>query len=87
MKKMNMADFLCFALGISLGLQSKYLDKIASNESWGTLLYFGDLFTRLGIWILIATIIAAYSKTLIKSAMNTFLFFIGMLMSYYLYSA
>ncbi|PFK97947.1 hypothetical protein COJ01_20870 [Priestia megaterium] len=49
--------------------------------------YLGDLFTRLGIWILIATTIAAYSNTQIDSALNTFIFFIGMLISYYLYSA
>ncbi|WP_230501168.1 hypothetical protein [Sutcliffiella rhizosphaerae] len=77
------------ALGVLLGIISKYLDTIAVDGSWWSisLSYFGDLFTRLGIWILIATFIAAYSKTSINAAINTFLFFIGMLISYYVYSA
>src|SRR6476620_5821687 len=83
-------DFItCLVLGTALGTISKYLDTIAVvDESWwmNILQYFGYLFTRLGIWILIATIIAAYSKTLIRAAINTFLFFIGMLISYYIYS-
>ncbi|MED4285151.1 hypothetical protein P4679_24840 [Priestia megaterium] len=45
------------------------------------------MFSRLGVWIFIATIIAAYSKTRITAALNTFMFFIGMLVSYYIYSA
>lgn len=80
----------CLVLGVALGMISKYLDTIAVvDESWwmNIMDYFGDLFTRLGIWVLIATIIAAYSKTLLRAAINTFLFFIGMLISYYIYSA
>ncbi|QFF97825.1 hypothetical protein PB01_02790 [Psychrobacillus glaciei] len=76
-------------LGTALGVMSKYLDTITVDGSWWTITldYFADLFTRLGIWILIATIIAAYSKTLKRAAINTFIFFIGMLISYYIYSA
>ena len=80
---------LCFVLGIILGLTSKYLDTVAVDGSWITnvLHYLGDLFTRLGIWVWIATLIAAYSRTLRKAAINTCVFFIGMLLSYYIYSA
>ena len=80
---------LCFVLGIILGLTSKYLDTVAVDGSWITnvLHYLGDLFTRLGIWVWIATLIAAYSRTLRRAAINTFVFFIGMLLSYYIYSA
>ena len=88
--KNKIPDFIiCLVVGIALGTISKYLDTIAVDGSWRTsiLHYFADLFTRLGIWILIGTIIAAYSKTLIRAAINTFLFFIGMLISYYIYSA
>ena len=83
-------DFiLCLVLGIILGIVSKYLDTVAVDGSWITnfLHFFGDLFTRLGIWVLIATLVAAYSKTLRRAAINTFVFFIGMLISYYAYSA
>ncbi|PWA11194.1 hypothetical protein DCC39_09480 [Pueribacillus theae] len=88
--KNKMPDYIiCLVLGTALGIISKYFDTIAVDGSWrtNTLHYFADLFTRLGIWILIATITAAYSKTLTRAAINTFLFFIGMLISYYTYSA
>ncbi|MBD8033864.1 hypothetical protein [Solibacillus ferritrahens] len=89
--KNKIPDYIvCIFLGVSLGAISKYLDTIAIVDgSWwlGVLSYFGDLFTRLGIWVLIATFIAAYSRTFIRSAINTFLFFMGMLVSYYIYSA
>ena len=80
---------LCLALGIILGITSKYLDTVAVDGSWITnvLHYLGDLFTRLGIWVWMATLIAAYSRTLRRAAINTFVFFLGMLMSYYIYSA
>lgn len=84
-------DFIRFlVLGIALGVVSQYLDTISVVDGswWRSILsYFGDLFTRLGIWVLIATFIAAYSKTLLKAAINTFIFFTGMLISYYVYSA
>lgn len=87
-KKPNL--IACLVFGITLGTISKYLDTISfvDGNRWMIILnYFGDLFTRIGIWILIATLIAIYSKTKISSASNTFIFFIGMLISYYLYSA
>ena len=88
-KNKNSDVILCLALGIILGITSKYLDTVAVDGSWITnvLHYLGDLFTRLGIWVWIATLIAAYSRTLRRAAINTFVFFIGMLLSYYIYSA
>ena len=89
--KNRLPEFIaCSFLGAVLGVISKYLDTVSVvDEIWwmNVLQYFGDLFTRLGIWVLIATLIAAYSKTLIRAAVNTFLFFVGMLVSYYIYSA
>jgi len=89
--KKNILFFIIFlVIGIALGIISKYFDNFAGVDGdWFMNIpsYLGDLFTRLGIWILIATIIAAYSKTQISAALNTFIFFIGMLISYYIYSA
>ncbi|MGE7603530.1 hypothetical protein ACQKL5_13745 [Peribacillus sp. NPDC097675] len=89
--KNKMPDFVAYMfLGIVLGIASKYLDNIGvvDNNWWMNILqYFGQLFSRLGIWVLIATFIAANSKTLIRAGVNTFIFFIGMLVSYYMYSA
>ncbi|MDU9694045.1 hypothetical protein WKH56_08345 [Priestia sp. SB1] len=84
----NIVVFL--ALGGALGAVAKYLDTMESFDGgWqkNILPHLGDLFSRLGVWIFIATIIAAYSKTRITAALNTFMFFIGMLVSYYIYSA
>ena len=80
---------LCIVLGMTLGIVSKYLDTVAVDGSWltGFLHFLGDLFTRLGIWVFIATMVAAYSKTWRMAAINTFVFFMGMLISYYVYSA
>lgn len=73
-----------------MGIVAKYLDTVAGVDgSWrmNILPYFGGLCSRTGIWVLIATLIAAYSKTKISAALNTFMFFIGMLTGYYIYSA
>ena len=40
----------------------------------------------MGIWIFLAVSISVYSKTPIRSATNVFLFFAGMVSSYYLYT-
>ena len=89
-KKYKISDFIiCLVLGAFLGGISKYLDTIAVDENWWTYIlhFFAALFTRMGIWILIATLIASYSKTTKRAAVNTFAFFIGMLITYYGYSA
>lgn len=89
-KKYKISDFIiCLVLGAFLGVISKYLDTIAVDENWWTYIlhFFAALFTRMGIWILIATLIASYSKTTKRAAVNTFAFFIGMLITYYGYSA
>lgn len=81
---------LSLILGAGLGVLAKYLDTIPMiDHSFWHLLgnYLGDLFTRLGIWVLIATIIAIKSKNLLQAALNTLLFFAGMLTTYYIYSA
>lgn len=68
---------LLFA-SLVFGIITKYLDSVP---------YFGDVFTRLGIWVFIGTLIAAYSKTLIRAGIHTMIFFLGMLIGYYVYSA
>ncbi|WP_054957935.1 hypothetical protein [Paenibacillus dakarensis] len=89
--KNNIPHVIIFLLfGIALGTISKYLDTVSVvDKNWLTIIlhYFAALFTRLGVWVFIATLIAAYCKTPIRAAIHTFVFFIGMLISYYVYSA
>lgn len=40
----------------------------------------------MGVWIFLAVVISVYSKSAIRSAINVFLFFVGMVGSYYLYT-
>ena len=79
---------LIFIAGVILGIISKVLDTTSSNY----LPYFLEIFdlrnyfSRMGVWIFLAVVISVYSKTPIRSAINVFLFFAGMVGSYYLYT-
>jgi hypothetical protein len=75
-------------LGIGLGTLSKYLDCTASNELPRTIEYLDvrNFLGRLDIWIFIAVCISVYSTSAKRASVNVFVFFSGMVASYYLYS-
>lgn len=77
-----------FIVGVILGVLSKVLDETASNSlpSFLEILDLSNFFSRMGIWIFIAVMISLYSKSPMRSASNVFLFFVGMVGSYYLYT-
>jgi hypothetical protein len=78
---------LMFIVGAFLGAVAKYSDTIPSNNS--ILLFFnylGNITTRLGIWILIAALIATWSINPRIAALKVFAFFSSLLLTYYLYS-
>lgn len=77
-----------FASGIVLGLFSKMLDTIPINllPYFLQVLDLGNFFSRMGVWIFLAVLISVYSKSPFRSAINVFLFFTGMIGSYYLYT-
>lgn len=79
---------VCLLLGLVFGIVSKFLDTISVDGSVVTIVahFFADLFTRLGVWVFLATVLAVYSRTWYLAAAGVFLFFAGMLVSYYLYS-
>ncbi len=64
------------------------LDTIPSNyfPYFIEILDLRNFFSRMGVWIFLAVIISLYSKSPIRSAINVFLFFVGMIGSYYLYT-
>ena len=75
--------------GILLGTTSKILDETASNllPPMLEVLDLRNFFSRIGIWLFFAVLISVYSKTPFRAATNVFLFFVGMVGSYYLYTA
>ncbi len=67
---------IVFILGLGAGVLSKWMDIHT--------LYLGEIFSELPVWILIGVIISICSRTRIRAVVNVFLFFVGMLISYYI---
>ena len=80
--------FAIILLGIVLGTFSKFLDDTAVNELPFIFEYLDirNFLGRFAIWVLIAVCISIYSNSSIRAAINVFVFFVGMVTSYYLYS-
>jgi len=88
-KRMVINSLLILVLGIILGIISKALDNTEYNEL-PRIMQMLDITIFLGrfaVWIFIAVCISVYSKTNKRAALNVFLFFAGMVTSYYIYSA
>lgn len=88
-KIINTIAILC--LGIVLGTFSKYLDFRQAELPSVLMAIDGalDLHNFLGrfaIWVMIALCISVYSNSAIRASVNVFAFFVGMVVSYYLYS-
>ncbi len=76
-----------FIFGVILGGIAKYSDTAIAHGFSGMIYDFiSNITTRLGIWVVLATIIAAWSSSPKVAATRVFVFFVGMLLAYYLYS-
>lgn len=75
-------------IGVILGLVAKYLDTVPVNELPPVLAYLDvrNFLGRFAFWVLAALCIAVYSNSSVRAAINVFLFFVGMVSAYYLYS-
>lgn len=72
-----------FLLLATLGVVAGGLAKLADESALANQLGLNDLGTYLGLWIVIATIIAVTSETRWRAAVGGVLFFVGMVLAYY----
>ena len=84
-------SMMIFLFGIALGVFSKWLDNLSLNDSiWWQhilgMLNLNNVFSSLGVWILIAICISIYSNSPLRASINVFIFFLGMCVSYHIYT-
>lgn len=88
LKRQFLNTFFVLLFGIGMGVLSKFLDCIPSNELPHFIEHIdlGNFFGRMSVWYFLAVVISVYSKTSLRAAINVFLFFAGMLAGYYAYT-
>ena len=74
-------SIMIFLFGIALGVFSKWLDNLSLNDSiWWQhilgMLNLRNVFSSLGVWILIAVCISVYSSSPLRASINVFIFFV-----------
>ncbi len=85
------ASFLVLIFGTALGILAKYLDGMDFDHfnillSIAARLDLGNVLTEMAIWLVMALAVSALSRSPLKAAINVFLFFVGMDISYHISS-
>lgn len=73
--------------GVVMGFLAKYIEATPHIGQTGN--FFNilcNIGTDIGIWVLFATVISAWSRSPRAGAFHVFIFFTGMLLAYYIYS-
>lgn len=78
-----------FVAGCLAGILSKYLDTVPGDGTpvHNLMQTAGQLLSELPFWVFVGCVIAYYSRTAKAAAVHTPLFFAGLLISYYIYTA
>ncbi len=90
-KKAATATLGIFALGVALGLFSKWLDNLAfDGTTWWLRLIetldLGNFFSAIAIWLLSALVIAVLSASAVRAGLNVLVFFAGACVAYHIYT-
>lgn len=64
------------ACGLITGVGVKLMDIYTAH--------LGNIFSQMSVWIFLCSVLAVYSSTPRRAAVNVFLFCVGMLLTYYL---
>ena len=77
--------------GMALGVFAKWLDNLALDSTvwWHRLmdaLDLGNFFSEPAVWLLAALLLAVFSASARRAALNVFVFFAGMCAAYHLYT-
>ena len=91
MKNKIINTFLIFLFGVILGTFSKLLDNLSIDDSvWWQhilgILNLRNVFSLLEIWLFITITISVFSKTPRRAGINVLCLFLGMTVSYHLYT-
>lgn len=82
---------LVLFFGILLGIFAKWLDNLAINDEifWQHIIGILDLrnvFSEFAVWIFLGVLISVCSNTSLRASLNVFIFFLGMTVSYHIYT-
>jgi hypothetical protein len=91
LKRKIINTLLIFIFGILLGIFSKWVDNLVIDDSIAWQHFIGsidlrNILSEMTIWIFIALNLSIFSKTPLRAALNVFLFFLGMVIAYHLYT-